>query len=226
METVFFLSAYLLLFYSCSAYRSLHRAIRGVHPLDENYYRSEVIKCKDGSKSFSRDRLNDNFCDCVDGTDEPGTSACPKAKFYCRNAGSKPQFIFSSRVNDRFCDCCDGSDEYDGSVQCPNTCVMGGMFEYKTDNYYSRHGDLGSDDVEETKNGVNSKESVLNLSALKIFVILQVVLVILIPCFLPITELLVSCLLGHKLLLYYISLSRMMIGAEKHCSFSFMSILF
>jgi protein kinase C substrate 80K-H len=31
-----------------------------------------VIKCKDGSKSFSRDRLNDNFCDCLDGTDEPG----------------------------------------------------------------------------------------------------------------------------------------------------------
>ena len=39
---------------------------------DEKYYASEVIKCKDGSKVFSRDRLNDNFCDCVDGTDEPG----------------------------------------------------------------------------------------------------------------------------------------------------------
>lgn len=39
---------------------------------DEQYFASEVIKCKDNSKSFSRDRLNDNFCDCVDGTDEPG----------------------------------------------------------------------------------------------------------------------------------------------------------
>jgi hypothetical protein len=32
-----------------------------------------------------------------------GTSACPAGKFYCRNVGSTPQFIFSSRVNDRFC---------------------------------------------------------------------------------------------------------------------------
>lgn len=31
-----------------------------------------MIKCKDGSKKFSRDQLNDEFCDCPDGTDEPG----------------------------------------------------------------------------------------------------------------------------------------------------------
>ncbi|KOM50100.1 hypothetical protein LR48_Vigan08g092700 [Vigna angularis] len=99
--------------------------------MDEKYYSSEVIKCKDGSKSFTRDRLNDNFCDCPDGTDEPGTSACPSAKFYCRNLGSKPQFIVSSHVNDHFCDCCDGSDEHDGIICCPNTCVMGGNAESK-----------------------------------------------------------------------------------------------
>lgn len=32
-----------------------------------------------------------------------GTSACPRGKFYCRNLGSKPQFIFSSHVNDQIC---------------------------------------------------------------------------------------------------------------------------
>lgn len=32
-----------------------------------------MIQCKDGSKSFTRDRINDNFCDCLDGSDEPGT---------------------------------------------------------------------------------------------------------------------------------------------------------
>lgn len=40
--------------------------------IDAKYFAAEVIKCKDGSKSFTRDRLNDNFCDCLDGTDEPG----------------------------------------------------------------------------------------------------------------------------------------------------------
>ncbi|XVF53208.1 hypothetical protein PTKIN_Ptkin05aG0082000 [Pterospermum kingtungense] len=51
-----------------------------------------------------------------------GTSACPTAKFYCKNARHVPQLLFSSRVNDGICDCCDGSDEYDGQVKCPNTC--------------------------------------------------------------------------------------------------------
>ncbi|XP_028761707.1 glucosidase 2 subunit beta isoform X1 [Neltuma alba] len=142
----------------------------GVHPLDEKYYRSEVIKCKDGTKSFPRDRLNDNFCDCTDGTDEPGTSACPTGKFYCRNLGSRPQFIFSSRVNDNFCDCCDGSDEYDGSIHCPNTCVMGGNVEYRSD--------LVSSGAKKTDDGMKLEESVYNLTALKVAIVLQLVLVI------------------------------------------------
>ncbi|KAB2619821.1 glucosidase 2 subunit beta-like [Pyrus ussuriensis x Pyrus communis] len=99
----------------------------GISPQDEKYYKSsEVIKCKDGTKKFSRAQLNDDFCDCPDGTDEPGTSACPAGKFYCRNVGHAPLLIFSSRVNDGLCDCCDGSDEYDGQVKCPNTCWEAG----------------------------------------------------------------------------------------------------
>jgi protein kinase C substrate 80K-H len=39
---------------------------------DLTYFQDEVIWCKDGSKSFPREQLNDNFCDCADGTDEPG----------------------------------------------------------------------------------------------------------------------------------------------------------
>ncbi|XVF04517.1 hypothetical protein REPUB_Repub05bG0090300 [Reevesia pubescens] len=100
----------------------------GISPQDEKYYKSssDSIKCKDGSKKFSKSQLNDDFCDCPDGTDEPGTSACPTAKFYCQNAGHAPHFLFSSRVNDGICDCCDGSDEYDGKVKCPNTCWEAG----------------------------------------------------------------------------------------------------
>ncbi|XP_078162486.1 calmodulin-binding protein isoform X2 [Carex rostrata] len=98
----------------------------GISPQDESYYKAGVIKCKDGSKKFSRDLLNDEFCDCPDGTDEPGTSACPEGKFYCQNSGHAPLVVFSSRVNDGICDCCDGSDEYDGKVNCSNTCWEAG----------------------------------------------------------------------------------------------------
>ncbi|XP_057757444.1 glucosidase 2 subunit beta isoform X1 [Arachis stenosperma] len=99
----------------------------GIAPQDEKYYKSsDVIRCKDGSGKFTRAQLNDDFCDCPDGTDEPGTSACPGGKFYCHNAGHVPNSLFSSRVNDGICDCCDGTDEYDGKVTCSNTCWEAG----------------------------------------------------------------------------------------------------
>ncbi|KAG1371441.1 Glucosidase 2 subunit beta [Cocos nucifera] len=103
----------------------------GIAPLDLSYYKSDVIKCKDGSKKFTKEKLNDEFCDCPDGTDEPGTSACPQGKFYCQNAGHIPLTVFSSRVNDGICDCCDGSDEYNGNVNCPNTCWEAGKVARK-----------------------------------------------------------------------------------------------
>ncbi|KAK9284424.1 hypothetical protein L1049_023596 [Liquidambar formosana] len=141
----------------------------GIHPLDGKYFASEVIKCKDGSKSVARDRINDNFCDCTDGTDEPGTSACPTGKFYCRNVGSIPLFLFSSRVNDRICDCCDGSDEYDGSVNCPNRCVMGGNVVYTRETSSSTISDLGSIDTEETKKRISLEELIQKLKGMFLF---------------------------------------------------------
>lgn len=102
----------------------------GIAPQDEKYYQglwsSGTIKCKDGSKTFTKSQFNDDFCDCFDGSDEPGTSACPTGKFYCRNAGHSPVTIFSSRINDGICDCCDGSDEYGGKTRCKNTCWEAG----------------------------------------------------------------------------------------------------
>ncbi|XP_059430441.1 glucosidase 2 subunit beta [Corylus avellana] len=129
-----FISLMLCVFFLGSpvAVRSVSASLKdpfiGIAPEDEKYYKtsSDLIKCKDGSKKFSKAQLNDDFCDCPDGTDEPGTSACPAGKFYCRNAGHAPLFLYSSRVNDGICDCCDGSDEYDGKVKCPNTCWEAG----------------------------------------------------------------------------------------------------
>ena len=72
--------------------------------------------------TISVDKVNDDYCDCTDGTDEPGTSACShlSPQFYCVNENHKEKFIRTSRVDDLICDCCDGSDESTGI--CENTC--------------------------------------------------------------------------------------------------------
>lgn len=80
--------------------------------------------------------VNDDYCDCPDGSDEPGTPACAHLPhrqlavkgFYCANQpGSMPQYLPLNRVNDGVCDyeiCCDGSDEYNhvGGLRCENKC--------------------------------------------------------------------------------------------------------
>ena len=40
-----------------------------------------------------------NICNGQDGSDEPGTSACPNGKFFCENAGHKALVIPSGRVS-------------------------------------------------------------------------------------------------------------------------------
>lgn len=85
-------------------------------------------------------KLNDNYCDCPDGSDEPGTSACASIPasslgipgFYCKNKGYRSLYIPLNRVDDGVCDCCDGSDEPKGT--CKDTCKQQGEVwkkEYK-----------------------------------------------------------------------------------------------
>ncbi|XP_053468755.1 glucosidase 2 subunit beta isoform X2 [Ictalurus furcatus] len=103
---------------------------RGV-PLSKRHFYDEnsPFTCLDGSRTIPFDRVNDDYCDCKDGSDEPGTAACPNGSFHCTNAGYRPTYIPSSRINDGICDCCDTTDEYNSGAKCENTCKEMGRKE-------------------------------------------------------------------------------------------------
>ncbi|KAN0025449.1 hypothetical protein ACTFIU_003710 [Dictyostelium citrinum] len=96
----------------------------GVGPEELEYYKeNKYFNCLRSNVQIPFSQVNDDFCDCPDGTDEPGTSACSSiGRFYCQNIGHKGNYISSSFVNDGVCDCCDGSDEYQLKVKCKNNC--------------------------------------------------------------------------------------------------------
>lgn len=97
--------------------------LRGIRIRDiDNYtklYVDQKFKCLDGSDEILWERLNDDFCDCDDGSDETFTNACSNGKFYCakqlrhKTGRGQDVFVQSSRINDGICDCkLDCSDEF------------------------------------------------------------------------------------------------------------------
>lgn len=95
----------------------------------EQKYSGESFRCSDGQKILNITYVNDGYCDCSDGSDEPGTSACAgMSVFYCINAGFKTIQIPSSQVDDGVCDCMDGSDE-GILIKCPDNCVIAAQRE-------------------------------------------------------------------------------------------------
>lgn len=92
----------------------------GVPPKLLDHYLKNEFTCLNGEKTLPSSAINDEFCDCKDGSDEPGTSACKNGVFYCQNQKFHGSIIPSSHVGDLICDCCDGSDEAVG--HCSDRC--------------------------------------------------------------------------------------------------------
>lgn len=97
----------------------------------DNYIPSlnNTFKCLENELEIKFENVNDEFCDCPDGSDEPSTNACFNGVFYCKyqkrhiTGRGRDISIPSSRINDKICDCCDGSDEWiDPSIKCLNNC--------------------------------------------------------------------------------------------------------
>ncbi|CAK0870302.1 unnamed protein product [Prorocentrum cordatum] len=113
----------------------------GVAPADAAKYSGKTFKCTAGvpakEVTLPASAVNDLYCDCPDGSDEPGTGACAgqeKTLFFCPNKGSTARTIYASRVGDGICDCCDGSDEaalasLRPALACKNVCAEQGARE-------------------------------------------------------------------------------------------------
>ena len=97
-------------------HKGLHLEEKGQHQLEAPEANLHTFTCQSSQEIIPVSQLNDEYCDCEDGSDEPLTSACSFTQFHCRfgHVIDHPNWkvIPSSRVNDGICDCCDGSDEW------------------------------------------------------------------------------------------------------------------
>lgn len=127
------LTAVVLLLFAAGAVQCT--PIRGVDPAAASLYQPAggMFSCIDGAKAIPFAQVNDQYCDCFDGSDEPGavlglkrgcfhagtppspashfatnfacagTAACANGKFYCANVGFQPTMLNSSFVDDGVC---------------------------------------------------------------------------------------------------------------------------
>lgn len=115
-------AALLASLHACEALQGPSFDRRGFSPTLLRQVRRRRLVCEAGKRRLPLKLVNDGYCDCADGSDEPGTGACPEGKFYCdpETQGLTPFTLPASHVGDGHCDCCTGDDEPAGT--CANTC--------------------------------------------------------------------------------------------------------
>jgi protein kinase C substrate 80K-H len=69
--------------------------VRGVAPSEQSKFLEGEFSCLVGERRvvLPLGRVNDDFCDCDQGEDEPGTAACSHllgSQFHCENGGFFP----------------------------------------------------------------------------------------------------------------------------------------
>lgn len=102
--------------------KKINELVLGTHEKQISLYKpmaNNIFKCFQSYEEIDYAKVNDDYCDCLDGTDEPGTNACVNGIFYCKhqsNSGKVTNFVSSYKVNDGICDCCDGSDEWSNKL--------------------------------------------------------------------------------------------------------------
>lgn len=110
--------------------REYYRQLIGIQPSKADLYlKFDTFQCLTSGETITFDKLNDDYCDCEDGSDEPGTSACTFTNFDCgAKRAVSANFIPSGWVNDGICDCCDGSDEWRHNKKYPKEYRQGKLF--------------------------------------------------------------------------------------------------
>ncbi|CAG8691223.1 10007_t:CDS:10, partial [Acaulospora colombiana] len=94
---------------------SVNDKLRGVLPARQSLYvpsGAGTWKCLSGDKEIPWSKVNDDFCDCPDGSDEPGKM---DSFFGLLASVTKLRLVATLEK-----ECCDGSDESFGV--CPNIC--------------------------------------------------------------------------------------------------------
>lgn len=127
----------------------------------------DVFVCKDNPNIQAV--LNDDYCDCADGLDEPMGNACSHIlaashRFNCGDS-EEGKLIYVSRINDGVCDCLNGADEW---LKGPDYCLKNIHSRTADSQISTRRSGLRSDKKHNIRQNLLGNITRIRLSSLNI----------------------------------------------------------